>query len=97
MPRLSLDYRLSVAARALAAVVGGYIVTSQVIAVLALLLPLPPSEAALAATLLSFAIYAAIVLAVFAIRSIARVWIGMFAAMAILQFVLWTHEALVWG
>jgi hypothetical protein len=97
MPRPSLDDRLSIAARVLAASVGGYILTSQTIAVLALLLPLQPSEATLTATMLSFAIYAATILSVFAIRSAWRMGICMVAAIAFLKAMLWAHDAMVWG
>lgn len=40
-------------------------------------LPLDPGQAALAATLVSFAVFAVIVLAAFSVRSIARLWLLM--------------------
>ena len=85
MPSATLRYRASVASRVLAAVIGGYLLTALAIAALAVYLPLAPVEASLMATMLSFVIYAGVVLWVFATRSIWRVWLCMAAAMAILK------------
>lgn len=93
MPRHTRNYRLSVAARLVLAVAGGYILTSEVVAALALLLPLQPAEATLAATMLSFAIYAGIVLITFAIRSIWRVGTCMALAIAVARAIAWTLDA----
>jgi hypothetical protein len=87
MPPPSLNYRASVAARLLAATVGGYVLTSSAITALALLLPLAPAEAALTATMLSFAIYASVVLVVFAIRSVWRMAACVVAAIVILELI----------
>jgi hypothetical protein len=97
MPPLSLSYRFSTAARIFAAVVGGYLLTSMVITVVALSLPGEPSEAALTATLLSFAIYAGIALSVFAIRSVWLMAACMVAAIAICKAALWAHDRGVWA
>jgi hypothetical protein len=72
--------RWSIASRVLAAVVGGYALTSLL--TLALPLGLAPlgvnqAQALLAATTASFVAYAAIVMTVFHARSAARAWIGM--------------------
>jgi hypothetical protein len=81
--------RLLIAIRVFAAVVGGYILTSSVVAALALVLPMQPAEAVLAATMVSFALYAGIALSVFAIRSVPRLAVGMLAAICILKAALW--------
>ncbi|MDY6946780.1 MAG: DUF3649 domain-containing protein [Pseudomonadota bacterium] len=85
MSQLTLRYRSSIAARALAAVVGGYMLTTRSVALLAIHLPITPFEATLTATMLSFAIYAGVVLWVFATRHAWRAWLGMAVALAILQ------------
>lgn len=74
----------NVPARVLGAIVGGYVVTSLAVACLARMLPLRPAEASVAATLASFAIYAGIIVAVFAARSVFKVWLGLGAAMVLL-------------
>lgn len=65
----SISYRLSVAFRAVAGLVGGYLLTAAATSALALFLPMDRAAATLAATMLSFAIYACSVLWVFAARS----------------------------
>jgi hypothetical protein len=81
--------RLDVAARAVAAVPGGYAVTSLAVALLARHLPLSPSEAVTAATLASFAIYAVVILLAFSARRTATVWLWMSGAAAVLGAALW--------
>lgn len=92
-----LAYRLGVAARAVAAIIGGYALSAAATAFLALLLPklsFSRADAVTAATLLSFTIYACAVLWVFAARSAARAWLGLMlpaaalacAAYALLRF-----------
>jgi hypothetical protein len=81
-----------VASRILAAAIGGYMLTALAIATLAVYLPLEPAEASLTATMLSFAIYAGIVLWVFATHSAWRVWLCMAAAMAILKVLFWARN-----
>jgi hypothetical protein len=89
MPPLTAGYRLSIAARLIAAVVGGYVLTSQVTTLLALYLPLSLMEATLTATMLSFAIYAAIVLTAFAMRSVWRMTAYLALALVISRVVVW--------
>lgn len=76
-------YRWSVASRILAAVVGGYALASSVTVLLALVWPLPKAQALLAATMLSFALYAVIVIWVFTTRSATRAWLGLITATAL--------------
>jgi hypothetical protein len=84
MASLTPAYRLAVASRALAAIVGGYALTALAISALAIFLPLSRSEASMTATLLSFAIYTCVVLWVFATRSATRAWVGIIAPMLVL-------------
>lgn len=71
------QHRLAVAARVLAAAPGGYLLVTLVTALLGLLLPGPRAEAVLTATMLSFALYAGVIVWAFAARSAAQVWRGL--------------------
>jgi len=77
-------HRLHVLARAIAAIIGGYVVTGLAVACLARLLPLRAVDASIAATLASFAIYAGIVVTAFSTRSMLCVWIGLSGALLLL-------------
>lgn len=68
--------RWSIFSRVMAAIFGGYLFTSIVIALLAILLPGSRAEAVLAAMLLSFLIYAGVVMWVFACRTASHAWTG---------------------
>ena len=69
-----------IAARALAAVPLNYAVTSALTMLIARLLPGDAAQASIAATTLSFAIFAGIAMTAFAVRSALRLWIGLVAA-----------------
>jgi len=77
----SLRYRLGVAVRAVAAILGGYGVAALFAAVLALCLPfafgMARSEATMTGTLASFLVFALAVMWVFAARSALRAWSGL--------------------
>lgn len=73
-------YRRDVALRALAAVPLNYGVTTAFTMLLARLLPGGPAQAAIGATLLSFAIFAALAMTAFAVNSVTKLWIGLFGA-----------------
>lgn len=90
----SNSYRLAVAARALAAIVGGYVVAALATAALAVFLPMPTADATLTATMLSFAIYAGVALWVFATRSALRACAGIALAALALAALLWLHRTL---
>ena len=79
MASLTASYRLAVASRALAAIIGGYALTALATTAFAIFLPLSRSEASMTATLLSFVIYTCAVLWVFATRSATRAWLGIVA------------------
>lgn len=81
-------YRGGVAARALAAIGGGYLLSALAAALVALALPLPRADAVTIATLLSFAIHACAILWVFASASALRACGGMLAVCALLACLL---------
>lgn len=79
----------NVAARVLAAIPANYALTSLAIACAARTVPMPPAEASVAATLLSFAFFAVIALFAFGMRSTARLWLWMVCAGFLLGGGLW--------
>lgn len=79
---LSVAYRWSVVSRVLAAALGGYTLSTLASIFVARLLPAPRGEAVLTALLLSFALYAAAIIWVFATHSVKRAWLGMLIASA---------------
>ena len=73
-------YRWSVVSRAIAAIVGGYVIVSLLTIALSMLLVIAgmdKPEAVLAASMASFLFYAGIVMAVFYARTALRAWIGL--------------------
>ncbi|CAN5651806.1 hypothetical protein BH09PSE5_BH09PSE5_18060 [soil metagenome] len=84
----SLRYRLGIASRAVAAALGGYVLTSLLTAVLAVALPrlfdTSRAEAVQGATLYSFAAYVVIVICAFSMRRVASVWIAIGGVSALL-------------
>lgn len=91
--RLSLSgaarHRWGVAFRAVAAIVGGYVLSALCATALALWLPLARAEAVTTGALVSFAVYAGAVVWVFAARSAGRAWAGLALPSAVLGAVLW--------
>lgn len=84
--------RLSIASRALAAIAGGYAFTSLLAIAVSLLLPLvgvPPASALLGATMASFLVWTAVVMAVFHARSATRAWAWLLGAAAPMGLVVW--------
>lgn len=80
--------RAGIAARVLAAGLGGYVVASVGAAALAAVLPMPRGDAVMAAVLLSFAIYVAAIVWAFAARSALRALCGIAAAAGLSLLVL---------
>jgi hypothetical protein len=76
MSKLNLSpfarYRLSVTSRVLAAVIGGYALTSALTVLLALISPIDPPK--MAAQLVSFPLYLCLLLWIFHAKSVARTW-----------------------
>lgn len=69
-------YRLGVASRTVAAIVGAYAMAAASTAVLSLALPMPRVDAVMTATLLSFTVYTCAVIWVFAARDALHAWLG---------------------
>ncbi|HUD28895.1 MAG TPA: hypothetical protein VMQ93_08490 [Novosphingobium sp.] len=85
-------HRLSVAARTLAGTLGAYGATVQVTVAASLVLArlgMARVEAVTAATLASFAVFAAISMAVFHARSVARAWLWLAATALPLALLGW--------
>lgn len=82
-------YRWMVASRVLAAVVGGYTLTSAATVLLALVWPLPQAEAVAAATMLSFALYTVVILWVFAVKRLRTLWLGLIITTAFCAGLSW--------
>jgi len=74
---------MRILSRVAAAILGGFIFASAVVAALPLLLPGSRVEWVLWSTLLGFALWTAAVVWVFAARSATRAWAGLAAATAI--------------
>lgn len=89
MTSTSWRYRGAVLSRSVAAIGGGYVLTSIAIALIAVALPLPRADAVTIATLLSFVVYACAILWVFATASALRAWAGIAGATALLWVVQW--------
>jgi hypothetical protein len=70
---------IEVTARTVAAVFGGYAMAALVAAACARWLPMARVEAVVAGMLVSFAVYAVVVIAAFALRSALRVWLWLAA------------------
>lgn len=73
---IPLSYRLGIASRAIAAIVGGYALAAACTAALALTLPMKPVDAVMTATLLSFVIYTCAAMWAFAARNALHAWLG---------------------
>lgn len=72
----NVRYRLAVASRAIAAILGGYALAAVSTAVLSVVLPMPRVDAVMTATLLSFTVYTCAAIWVFAARDALRAWLG---------------------
>lgn len=84
-PRSSASgrYRLAVASRSLAAIVGGYACAAAFAVALAAALPLSRSEAVLWGTMLSFLIWSLAAIWAFTARSASRAWLGILLPAAV--------------
>lgn len=69
--------------RIIAATIGGYVLAAAVSACLSYVLPMPRADAALTGLLISFVIYVAVVMWVFAARSLKRLWWQLGSATAV--------------
>ena len=85
-PRLDLALRI-------AAVPAAYPATAFATIALARRLPMPDDQATVTATLVSFAIFALIVLTAFGTRKAGHVWLGLSGATLLLAVVAWPWTA----
>jgi hypothetical protein len=81
-------YRLDVGSRVVAATVGGYAVTFLLVALLSLVLPGTRLAAVMTASMLSFAIYAVLVIWAFSVRTSGHAWLGVLCASGVLGIAL---------
>jgi hypothetical protein len=81
-------YRAGVAARAIAAIGGGYLLAALSTRALALALPLSPIDKVVAATLTGLVVYPCAIMWCFAAASAARAWLGLAGACALVTIVL---------
>jgi len=93
----ALHYRLGVASRSVAAIVGGYLLAALSTMLLSVCLPMARVEAVMTATLASFAIYTCAVLWVFATSSALRAWLGLLIPGAVMAAILQWMDALSWS
>lgn len=80
---------LMILSRTAAAILGGYALTSAVVIFLGAVLPLPKSQAILAASLASFAVYTAAIVWVFAVQDNRRAWLGLLLPAVVLAVLGW--------
>lgn len=85
---LPIHYRLQVASRMLAAL-ACYGLTSLIGIFLALLWPIPQAQAVLASIMVSFAIYALLILWVFTVKSLRTVWLTLVIGSALFGLLVW--------
>ncbi|MFC6336596.1 DUF3649 domain-containing protein [Pseudomonas sp. CCM 7891] len=81
---LPVSYRLAVTSRALAAVLGGYLLASLASVCMALWLPIARADAVVSAMMSSFIFYLLAVIWCFACRSAWRAWFGVLVPSAVL-------------
>lgn len=90
------SYRAEVAARLIVGLAGGYALTAWAAMLLARLLPMSRLEATETAILLSFLIYAGLLMTVFAVRRLSVLLIGLTVAGLALAASVWlTHPVAV--
>lgn len=85
---------LAMVLRIALATVGGYLLTSLMTVALALLWPLPKGQAVMAATMLSFLVYAALIMWVFHEPSLRRILAILTLACVLLAAALWLFSPL---
>lgn len=81
---LPVSYRMAVASRALAAVLGGYVVAALASVCLTMWLPMARADAVVTGMMMSFVAYLCAVLWCFACRSAWRAWSGLIVASLLL-------------
>ena len=82
--KVSVRYRLAVASRVLAAVLGGYLLAALASVCVSYFAPLPRPQAVVLGMTLSFLVYLAAVIWCFACRSAWHAWLGLAMPSAVL-------------
>ncbi len=85
----SLRHRLPIAARIVGAVIGSYGVATALAVALARLLPLRPSEAVVAATIVATLVMPGAAIWMFGARTATRAWIGIGLVIGIASALAW--------
>ena len=85
----SARYRWAVASRVVAAFVGGYVLSSLLLLLLALVWPLPRAEAIGASTMVSFILYALIIIWAFSVKRLRTVWLGILSSSLLCGALVW--------
>jgi hypothetical protein len=65
---------VAVISRVIAAIVGGYVLSNLLSIILSYLLPGSPAEGVMTAMVVSFAVYGAVVIWVYSVKSLQQVW-----------------------
>lgn len=81
---MTLSYPSRIVSLILAATIGGYSLSSAVMIFIAAILPLSRADAVITSALLSFAVYTAAIIWVFAVKNAQRAWIGMIGATVVI-------------
>ena len=81
---MTLSYPSRIISLVLAATFGGYLLSSAVMIFIAAILPLSRADAVITSALLSFAVYTAAIIWVFAVKNAQRAWLGLLAATVII-------------
>lgn len=81
---MTLSYPSRIFSLVLAATFGGYLLSSAVMIFIAAILPLSRADAVITSALLSFAVYTAAIIWVFAVKNAQRAWLGLLGATVII-------------
>ncbi|NBA95033.1 DUF3649 domain-containing protein [Pseudomonas sp. R5(2019)] len=85
--RMPVSYRLAVASRVFAAVLGGYLLAALASVCMTLLLPMARTEAVVSGMMLSFLFYLVAILWCFACRTALQAWLGVLAPSLVLGLI----------
>lgn len=88
-PQNVARYRLHVASRIFAAAIGGYALSCAVAVLIALVWPADRAQAVQISTVLSFLLYPAIIVWIFAVRRLRTIWLGLVLATVLCSGVDW--------
>ncbi|MGK0474691.1 MAG: hypothetical protein ACJAYV_000336 [Oleispira sp.] len=83
MSNTKLQAALPVLSRSLAAIIGGYMLSSLLAILISYLLPMPTSDSVLLSLQLSFLFYSIAIIWVFSVKTAGKAWLGLLMACAI--------------